>query len=533
MEQACKIIAAVTLHIFIYDKIKIHMNIKLYIVSLFAILSISCGSKTSQQELPKTIEQSMLVDSTSFYYLNVDNSIASNASLPIGVFDSGTGGLTVLDELVNFDEHNNDTHSKEKDGMPDFNKEKFIYLADQANMPYGNYYATNKSDLLVEHILKDAQFLLSNKYYADENAKTYNTDKQAVKAIVIACNTATAYGKDSIVSLLNKAKLDIPVIGVIDAGARGALAIFAKDENGSIGVFATVGTIASNGYENTLKKQIGELGYTGDIQIYNHGGHGVAEVVDEEPDYINRTTKTPYANYRGPSIEHEKYKINPALMDVYKFDFSNNKMLCEGSADKGYTVLQINSADNYIRYHLVELMEKLREGKAQPLKAIILGCTHYPYLTNTINEVLNELYSYKKDGKYYYRDVMSSNIQLINPAVNVAKELHDYLNNKKLFSSANSINDSEFYISVPNKDNKNVVIDSLGRFTYEYKYGRNANEIQEYVKVVPFSKNNVQLEVLKRLENLIPNTFGLITYFSQNSSKTAAVFIEHKIKSSY
>lgn len=510
------------------------MKTKLRLATLFAvavIITTSCGGNqsASQQGVSTTIEQAMLSDSTSFYYLSVDNSIATNPSLPIGVFDSGTGGLTVLDELVNFDGYNNDNRDTGKDGKPDFEKEKFIYLADQANMPYGNYYATNKSDLLVEHILKDAQFLLSNKYYADESAKTYNTDKELVKAIVIACNTATAYGKDSIVSLLSKAGLDVPVIGVIDAGAKGALDIFAKKENGSIGIFATVGTIASNGYENTLNRLKGEIGYTGNIQIYNQGGHGVAEVVDEEPEYIDRTATAPRDSYLGPSLSNEKYKIDLSLLDVYNFDFSNNKMLFEGNADKGYTVLQINSADNYIRYHLVELMEQLRKASAQPLRTIILGCTHYPYLLNEINGKLSELYSYKKDGKYYYRDVMSKDIALINPAENVAIELHTYLNDNSLFSTNSSMKESEFYISVPNKDNKNVITDEHGRFTYDYKYGRNANEIQEYVKVIPFSKRNVQSEVLKRLKNLIPNTFALIIEFSQNNQKTAAISSNDKI----
>jgi glutamate racemase len=377
--------------------------------------------------------------------------------------------------------------------------------------------------------LKDAQFLLSNKYNADENAKTFNTDKESVKAIIIACNTATAYGKDSIVSLLNKAGLNIPVIGVIDAGAKGALDVFSKDENGSIGVFATVGTIASNGYENTLNRLKNELGYTGNIQIYNQGGHGVAEVVDEEPEYIDRAATAPRTSYLGPSLTHEKYKIDLSLLDIYNFDFSNNKMLYEGSADNGYTALQINSADNYIRYHLVELMEQLRKANAQPLKTIILGCTHYPYLLSEINSKLNELYDYKKDGKYYYRDVMSKNIDLINPAENVAIELHTYLNDNKLFSPNNSMKDSEFYISVPNKDNKNVITDEHGRFTYDYKYGRNANAIQEYVKVVPFSKQNVQKEVLKRLEKMIPNTFALIVEFNQHNLKTAGIAGENKI----
>lgn len=86
-------------------------------------------------------------------------------------------------------------------------------------MPYGNYHKENQDTLLEEHIIKDVQFLLSNKYYPDAHSAIYRTDKSPVKSIVIACNTATAYGTEKINLLMDRAGLDIKVIGVIDAGA--------------------------------------------------------------------------------------------------------------------------------------------------------------------------------------------------------------------------------------------------------------------------------------------------------------------------
>ncbi len=61
------------------------------------------------------------------------------AGLPIGVFDSGVGGLTVLDAIIALDEFNNLSGKSGPDGVPDFEHERFVYLGDQANMPYGNY----------------------------------------------------------------------------------------------------------------------------------------------------------------------------------------------------------------------------------------------------------------------------------------------------------------------------------------------------------------------------------------------------------
>ena len=68
--------------------------------------------------------------------------------LPIGVFDSGIGGLTVLEALLTLDAFHNDTLQPGADGTPDFAQERFIYFGDQANMPYGNYSAVNRTDYL-------------------------------------------------------------------------------------------------------------------------------------------------------------------------------------------------------------------------------------------------------------------------------------------------------------------------------------------------------------------------------------------------
>ncbi|TJY68106.1 Asp/Glu/hydantoin racemase [Sphingobacterium alkalisoli] len=478
-----------------------------YVILLF--LWCFSSQLSAQQLMP--IEHAVLVDTSSFYYIDFDRYPSDDAQLPIGVFDSGTGGLTVLDAIVRFDAYGNGDQTKGGDGQVDFGKERFIYLADQANMPYGNYHSEHKTDLLTEHILKDVQFLLSDRYYPDAKAKSSLGKKQQIKALVIACNTATAYGKESIEAFLQKAGINIPVIGVIDAGARGALDVFGPTEDGSIGVFATVGTIASNGYERTILRIKNERGYSGDIQVYNQGGHGVAEAVDEEPDFINHQSASPRSNYRGPGLTHPDYAIDKALMDVYAFDFRDGDMLCDKESTMDCNILQLNSTENYIRYHLVSLMEQLRNhAGARPLKALLLGCTHYPYLTDEIQKVLAELYNYQRDGKYIYRPFMDENVVLIDPAENVSHELHAYLQDKRLFNPSGNLKGSKFFISVPNPDNPAVKMDSLGRFTYDYKYGRNVGDIQEYVKVVPFDHANIPNEVVHRMESAIPETFKLI-----------------------
>ncbi len=506
------------------------------IVLLLAMLIISCKNEKKKEGVAdvavesRDIVSTIIEDKDSFYHIDFNNYPNGNKTLPIGVFDSGTGGLTVLKAIVNYDENNNGNFEIGSDGEVDFIKESFIYLGDQANMPYGNYSKENKVDLLNEHIIKDAQFLMSNKYYTDVSDNSVNTDKQPVKALVIACNTATAYGKEKIEEFLKKANSNLKVIGVIDAGVRGTLATLKKEEDAIVGVLATAGTVASKGYRNTILKFKEELGYSGNIEVFSQGGVGIAEAVDEDPDYFDKSLKKPRDNYKGPGLVGD-VKIDRTLFDIYNFDFDHSKMLCDTEKADDCSILQINDAKNYVRYHLVTLMEQIRQSKTNnKLKSIILGCTHYPYMTDEIHDILKELYNYKgKDAKYMYRDFMVENVQLIDPAVDTAKELHDYLKNESLFNPEGDIKNSEFYISVPNKENANNKIDEQGRFPYDYKYGRNAGEIQEYVKVVPFSRDNISYDILTRFQKQIPYVYQLMQAFNQKNDKTKALKEESKI----
>lgn len=509
------------------------------LLMLLVISGVSCKHTDKKVIIKKenfgenghAIVSSILDDKNSFYYTDFKNYPEMDNSLPIGVFDSGTGGLTVLDALVNFDSYTNGNQEKGSDNIPDFTSEKFIYLADQANMPYGNYSSENKTDLLIEHIIKDTQFLLSDKYYREVGDSVFQRDKQPVKSIVIACNTATAYGSEFIAQFIEKTGIELKVIGVIDAGARGTLATFQKDDNGSIGVMATVGTIASKGYENTLLRIKDDLGYTGEIQIFNQSGHGIAEAVDEEPDFINKDLQEPREDYRGPSLNDSNFKIDKTLMDIYNFDFDHGKMLCDTKNTDDCQILQINDSENYVRYHVVSLLEKIRKSNNPlPLKAIVLGCTHYPYLIHEINEVLDELYDYKKNENYIYREFMVEEVAIVDPAINVAEELYGYLKEKNLFNPSGNMMNSEFYISVPNTKNANIEADENGRFPYDYKYGRMVNEIQEYVKIVPFSKNNISEETLERFKNSIPETYKLVEAFNRSNSKTSYLKESARIK---
>ena len=440
---------------------------------------------------------------SSFYQDYTSYKRADRTRLPIGIFDSGTGGLTVMSAIVKLDEFNNVTGDRGGDGIPDFQTEFFQYLADQANMPYGLYGSENNASLLKEHIVKDAHFLLGNTYYVTPQSEKYAVDKLPVKTLVIACNTATAYGKQDIETFIKKADLDTKVIGVIDAGVEAALEQLGEDEDATIAIFATVGTVASEGYVKTLKSLIQPLGKKGEISVVQQPGLGMAECIDGVKDYICSESDSANRKYRGPSMASaEEYRIKKDLLKVYNFED-------QGLVKKGDNV-ELNSVKNYVRYHVVSLVEKVKAKKdAPPLQSIILGCTHYPYIAEEIESTLNYLRDYQEDGVFVYRPYLKEKVELIDPAFNTALELYVTLREDALFNSHGAIDNSSFFISVPNEANSNV--ESVdGAFTYQYKYGRKAGEIQEYTKRVPFKNGNIEESRLDELTKALPEIGKLI-----------------------
>jgi glutamate racemase len=427
--------------------------------------------------------------------LNGQTAITANKNLPIGVFDSGTGGLTVLEAMLRLDAYNNATGLPGADGKPDFSSEFFEYLADQANMPYGNYAAEKKTDLLKEHIFKNMQFLLQS-----------NNTKQSTKMIVLACNTATAYALSDIKAKFKAENIQVPVIGVIDAGAKAALAYQAKAGAGTIGVFATAGTVASEGYPRTLQAMAKEKTLPV-LSVVSQGGAGLAESIDRDWSYFVDTLTQARKEYKGPSMKNPLYNIDTTLLAAYQFDKSNNKLLCEYD-DKGSCLdLQLNDPANYVRYHLVSLLEKMvQQDIKTPMNTLILGCTHYPYMLDTIAKVLNELYDYKKGNQYRYRSFMTKHIELIDPSVETAKEAYLALREMQLGNTA-GVQPNRFFITTPNKALTEAQLQPDGWFTYAYKYGRAVGEKKDYVQYVPFDHKNISDASYERFKLVLPSSY--------------------------
>lgn len=444
-------------------------------------------------------------------------------SYPIGVFDSGTGGLTILEQILKSDGFNNASHAARSDGKADFENESFIFLADQANMPYGNYPVVKKESFLDDLIVKDARFLLGKQYYSLGN-QLARQNKSPVKAIVIACNTATAYGQADIEEVLQKAGLTIKVVGVIDAGAKGAIEVIAPGQEASIAVVPTKGTVLSGAYPRAIRRNAREQNMKQSLDVFQQGAYGLAGSIDGAREFIHleKQDHQPRDDYRGPASDSKEAAINLSILARYGFDFSKNGMLYDGTRQKP-SLLQLNSVENYLAYHLTTLMEKIRKkGDAPPLRSVVMGCTHFPFYQEAFEQELVRLRNYQEDGQYLYREYMAEEIALIDPAFFTARELYQSLTKDDRFRPAGAPTKAtrgEFYVTIPARNQAERNLNESGGFTYDYKYSRQAGTVPSDFRAVPFDESNLGPVVLKRLQERVPTVWTLLSEFREKSQK--------------
>ena len=485
----------------------------LILTFLAAVLFSSCSSHMEKQdnELKSGSEKFSLIseirsDPKSPFYIDFSEYPGERDPLPIGIFDSGTGGLTVLNALIRLDAFDNRTHEKGSDGIPDFVSEKFIYLGDKANMPYGRYPSEGKTDFLRELIIKDVRFLLTDKYSISPEEKSPTGEKQPVKAIVIACNTATAYGFELVERILKEWGLDMKAIGIIDAGAREAVQLYDADKKNAVAVFATEGTCSSMGYPRALKKYFSEKGIKG-VGILQQPCFGLAGAVDGDPASIAPDTDGVRGSglYQGPGLGHPAYAIDLSLWEEYHFD-TGDGLLLEKDKRGNIITVELNSVENYIKYYVTSLVaEALDRGESGRIKTVILGCTHYPLFEQDFRDHFQFLRSV--DEKY--RDIIAEDIHIIDPAEAEAVSLYLYLKEKNLFGR-NKNSESRFFLSVPNPLLDANRIDSAGEFPVDYKYGREINHSSLYVKRVPLQKQGLPEALLLKLQCSLPDIYTLL-----------------------
>ena len=244
----------------------------------------------------------------------------TDRNAPIGVFDSGIGGLTVAREI-----------------MRNLPTEKIVYFGDTARVPYGS----KSRQTVLRYSRQIIRFLM----------------EQNVKAIVIACNTASAFALHTV-----REEFDIPIIGVIKAGAQVAAA---ATRNYRIGVIGTEGTIRSRIHESVLRSL--------DPRITVFG------------------------------------KPCPLFVPLVE----------EGWLHDAVTV---QVATRYL--------DELRDLE---IDTLILGCTHYPLIRETIGRVVGD------------------EVTLVNPAYETARTLQELLTERGLLAdhhpALGEVTQYQFYVS--------------------------------------------------------------------------------------
>jgi glutamate racemase len=239
-----------------------------------------------------------------------------NCNSAIGVFDSGVGGLTVAREI-----------------MRQLPNENIVYFGDTARVPYGS---------------KSRQTVLK---YSRQIVRFLRT--KDVKAIVIACNTASALALPDL-----QGEIDIPIIGVVKPGAKMAVSL---TETKNIGVIATEATVKSGIYTRYIRE------LARDVTVVS--------------------------------------KACPLFVPLVE----------EG-------LLEDRITDDMVERYLSEM-------KAYNVDSLVLGCTHYPLITNAI--------------KRY----MGPQVRLVNPAYETAKELKRMLEAENMLNPDNAATCYEYYAS--------------------------------------------------------------------------------------
>ena len=240
------------------------------------------------------------------------------SSQPIGIFDSGVGGLSVLAHI----------HAL----LPN---EDLLYVADNGHLPYG----TKSLEYVTDRSLKITEFLIA----------------EGAKSIVVACNTATA----AAVSRLRE-RFSLPIIGM-EPGVKPAIE---QTENGRVAILATVGTLGSDKFRNLMQR------HGNSAKVLIQPCHGWVELVEQQT----------------PDPEETTHRVAEQLLPL------------------------------------------LRQG----IDTLVLGCTHYSFLTSTIASIAGD------------------RVQIIDTGFAVAKQLQQRLYTAGLLRATPHPGTVQFWSSAPN-----------------------------------------------------------------------------------
>lgn len=462
------------------------------------LLADSCRKQEDMADLLPTVRLA-LQDTTSVYYGHFGSYPGKLADLPVGIFDDGPGGLSVLKTFLEADLFDNITGEPVPDGIADFGGERFVYYADVANAPYAGYPDAGAVGLLRDLVVQDALFLTGDTFFnmaVDE--KPYG-QKDRAKVLVCANRAASAFGLSDVDDLLSRSGVPLKVFGVVDAAVKAYLDRLPADREGVVGVLADPETVSSGVYEQTVRKLATERGQRSLIRIYHQPVRALSDW-SEEADSLEM-----------PVLGKKEGQIDLTLLDRYRFDFSAGAMVYRRGENGYYRELQINSMSNLARFQLVSLIEKYRKNPSdEPLQAVIVACPHTARVMDTLKKVIVELRQYKRNGYYLYRDLIAPDFRFIDPAQEAARACYAWLRQERTLALRPVPGEVEMYLSVPAYGLASENLTQEGDFTETFKYGRLPADGHPAARQVPFSYRYLEEMGWSRAEAVAPLAFRMI-----------------------
>lgn len=464
------------------------------------LLSVSsCGDRNRSNGL-LPIAQKALGDSSSIYYADFPEYPRELSDLPIGIFDCSPDGFTVAERFLTADNFDNITGRSGSDGIADFGGEYFQILYDRANSPYGGYIDAGNPAFLKEQLIRNTLFLMSDRYYnlaVDEYQSGY---KDPVKIVIVPSPVADYYSLSDIQALLDRSGTGVKAVGVIESSIREALKGVDEDGNFCVGVLYSPEGVTSREYEAAIRKMASDSGVTGRIQVFNQEGLGIEEALAGNPAYLDTSAKVSRSGYAGPVTGISYNNINASLFDRYGFDTVGNALLFPAGG-RNISGVQLNSVENYVRYHLVSMVERhRRSGSRVPISSIILADCGYDRLRGVMDRIMVELYNYRRGGIYLYRSSISPDFRFIDPAECAVSEAYRILREDGNLALRGTKSTLSPFITMPSSSVPADSLDSSGFFRETFLFGRVSGTEDVTTKAVPFTPRYIDAEELGEIE---------------------------------
>ena len=473
---------------------------------LLSLLLASCRDDEGEEAL-LPIAQKALTDTASVYYIGADRYPQDISGLPIGVLDCSVNGFEVVERLLTLDCFDNITGKPEPDGIIDFGGENIQFLSDRANGPYGGYIEVGSLDFLKEQVLSNTIFLMSDDYFNLAGDEYRSGFKEPVKMIIVSSPVADLRVLPDINNFLEQSGTGVKAIGVVEAGIREAVSDVDEDGNLCVGVLFAPDGVSSIEYESMIRKSVGNTG--GKVQVLNQEAVGLDAAIKGDTAYVDTTSVVARDSYAGPVAGVSYNNIDMSLFDRYGFDTQDNALLYVRKGD--LSGVQLNSVENYARFHLVSMIERhRRSGSRVPISSIILADGSYAQIRDILEEVMEELYNYRRGGIYLYRSVISPDFRFIDPAECAAAEAYKVLRNDRNLALRGELTRLESFITMPSASLPEDALNPDGTMKDDYKYGRQCGSEDLTTKVVPFAPRYVTPEIMNYIERNNSEVYSLI-----------------------